>query len=171
MFVERIAEPTPAPGGGSTAAIVVAMAAALVEMAARISQAWEGAEDAAARARQLRDQALPLAQRDAEGYEAVLRAAPADRPAALTGASAVPLELAELSAEVAKLAAAVAESGKTSVRGDAAAGAMLAAAAARVAANLVAINLASHPDERVQRGADLAAAASASAEQAMEATG
>jgi formiminotetrahydrofolate cyclodeaminase len=140
-------------------------------MAARISQAWDGAEDAAARARRLRDRALPLAQRDAEGYEAVLRAAPADRPAALVDASAVPLELAELGAEVAKLGTAVAESGKASVRGDAAAGAILGAAAARVAANLVAINLASRPDERVRRGADLADAASVSAERAMEATG
>ena len=49
-FVERIADETPAPGGGSTAAIVVAMAAALVEMAARLSSGWEGADDAVARA-------------------------------------------------------------------------------------------------------------------------
>jgi formiminotetrahydrofolate cyclodeaminase len=147
------------------------MAAALVEMAARLSPAWDGAENAAARARWLREQALPLAQRDAEGYEAVLRAAPEDRPAAQAAASAVPLELAELGAAVAKLGTAVAESGKTSLRGDAAAGALLGAAAARVAANLVAINLASRPDERVRRGADLAAAASVSAERALEATG
>ena len=49
-FVERIGEETPAPGGGSTAAVVIAMAAALVEMAARFSRAWEGAEGATARA-------------------------------------------------------------------------------------------------------------------------
>jgi formiminotetrahydrofolate cyclodeaminase len=146
------------------------MAAGLVEMAARFSPTWDGAEDAAVRARRLRERALPLAQRDAEGYEAVLRAAPADRAAALAGASAVPLELAELGAEVARLAAAVAESGKPSLRGDAAAGAILGSAAARVAANLVAINLASRSDEWVRRAGDLAAAASASAERAMEAT-
>jgi formiminotetrahydrofolate cyclodeaminase len=146
------------------------MAAALVEMASGFSQAWEGAEDAAARARRLRERALPLVLRDAEAYEAVLRATPADRPSALAGASAVPLELAELGAEVAEVAAAVAESGKPGLRGDAAAGAILGAAAARVAANLVAINLAGRPDERVRRGAELAAAASVSAEQALETT-
>jgi formiminotetrahydrofolate cyclodeaminase len=146
------------------------MAAALVEMAARFSQAWEEAEDAAARARRLRERALPLAQRDAEAYEAVLRAGPAERPAALAEASTVPLALAELGAEVAKLGTAVAESGRTTLRGDAAAGAILGAAAARVAANLVAINVGVRSDERVSRGADLAAAAAVSAEQALEAT-
>jgi formiminotetrahydrofolate cyclodeaminase len=146
------------------------MAAALVEMAARFSQAWEDAGDAAALARRLRDRALPLAQRDAEAYEAVLRAAPAERPAALAEASTVPLELAELGAEVAKLGTAVAESGSTMLRGDAAAGAILGAAAARIAANLVAINVGVSSDERVRRGADLAAAASVSAEQALQAT-
>jgi formiminotetrahydrofolate cyclodeaminase len=147
------------------------MAAGLVEMAARFSNDWDGAESATARARALRERALPLAQRDAESYEEVLRAPPADRPAALADASAVPLDLAEIGAEVAELAAAVAESGKASLRGDAAAGAILGAAATRIAANLVAINLASRPDDWVQRGANLAAAAFASAERATEATG
>jgi formiminotetrahydrofolate cyclodeaminase len=146
------------------------MAAALVEMAARFSQAWEETGDAAARARRLREQALPLAQRDAEAYEAVLRSSPAERPAALAEASTIPLELAALGAEVAKLGTAVAESGRATLRGDAAAGAILGAAAARVAANLVAINVGVTSDERVRRGADLAAAASVSAEQALEAT-
>ena len=146
------------------------MAAGLVEMAARFSHAWEGAEDAAAQAEALRRRALPLAQRDAEAYEAVLRAGDAERRAALDGASAVPLELTQVGADVAELGAAVAAHGKTSVRGDAAAGAVLGAAAARVAANLVAINLAgSRDDERVERGAALATAAAASAERALAA--
>ena len=170
-FVERIGEETPAPGGGSTAAVVIAMAAALVEMAARFSRAWEGAEDAAVRALQLRERALPLARRDAEAYEAVLQAAKApgagreaELSAALAGASVVPLELAELGSDVAELAAAVVSFGKIGLRGDAAAGAVLAAAGARIAANLVAINLAGSPgDERVDRAAALAVAAADSA--------
>jgi methenyltetrahydrofolate cyclohydrolase len=144
-FVERIAEETPAPGAGSTAAIVVSMAAALVEMAARFSHAWDGAGPAAARARALRERALPMAWRDAEGYAVVLKAArrpehDSELRAALTDASVVPLELAQAGAEVAELGAMVAASGKRSLRGDAAAGAVLAAAAASAAANLVAIN-------------------------------
>ncbi|HEY2219539.1 MAG TPA: cyclodeaminase/cyclohydrolase family protein [Gaiellaceae bacterium] len=170
-FVERIADETPAPGGGSTAAVVIAMGAALVEMAARFSRAWEGAADATARARGLRERALPLARRDAEAYEAVLLAArgpeggrEAELRTALGGASAVPLELAELGSDVAALAAAVVSSGKIGLRGDAAAGAVLAAAGARVAASLVAINLAgSAGDERVDRAEAWAVAAARSA--------
>jgi methenyltetrahydrofolate cyclohydrolase len=180
-FVERIAEETPAPGGGSTAAVVIAMAAALVEMAARFSHAWESAGVATARAARLRERALPLARRDAEAYEAVLLAAKLPDPvreaelrAALAGATAVPLELAELGSEVAELAAAVVSSGKIGLRGDAAAGAVLAAAGAKTAANLVAINLAGSPgDERVDRASASAVAAAesaAAAERALHAT-
>jgi hypothetical protein len=65
----------------------------------------------------------------------------------------------------------VAERGNTSLRGDAAAGAILGAAVTRIAANLVAINLAGHPeDKRLEKGAALAAAAAASAERAMTTT-
>jgi formiminotetrahydrofolate cyclodeaminase len=175
-FVERIADETPAPGAGSTAAIVLSMAAALVEMAARFSHDWDGAGPAAARARALREQALPLAARDAEGYDVVLKAArrperDAELRAALTGASVVPLELAHAGAEVAELGAMVAASGKRSLRGDAAAGAVLAAAAASAAANLVAINLAENPaDDGAARAAEFAAAATAAADRALEAS-
>jgi methenyltetrahydrofolate cyclohydrolase len=170
-FVEQIADKTPAPGGGSTAAVVAAMGAALVEMAARFSNGWDLAEDAVSRARQLRELALPLARRDAQAYEAVLRArTEEERHAALHAASAVPLELAELAAHVARLGAETAEHGKVALRGDAAAGAILAAAAARVAANLVSVNLAASPgDERVQRGEELAGTAAISADRALSA--
>jgi methenyltetrahydrofolate cyclohydrolase len=174
-FIERIADETPAPGGGSTAAVIVAMAAALVEMAARFSHTWEGAPDAVARAHALREKALPLAQRDAEAYEAVLRTAkasgPAARAAALANAAAVPLEIAELGADVAELGVVVAAHGNHHLRGDAAAGSLFGAAATRVAANLVAINLERQAgDERVARGAALAAQAAASAERALATT-
>jgi formiminotetrahydrofolate cyclodeaminase len=134
-------------------------------MAARFSRAWDGAEEATAQARRLRERALPLARRDAEAYEAVLVAgSEAELHIALAGASAVPLELAELGSEVAELAATVVSSGKVGLRGDAAAGAVLAAAGARIAADLVAINLAWSPgDERVGRAA-------AAADRALHAT-
>ena len=178
-FVERIADETPAPGAGSTAAIVLSMAAALVEMAARFSHAWDGAGPAAARARALRERALPMARRDAKGYEVVLKAArrpgragrDAELRAALTDASAVPLELAQAGAEVAELGAMVAASGNRNLRGDAAAGAVLAAAAASAAANLVAINLAENRgDDGAARAAGFAAAAAVAANRALEAS-
>lgn len=175
-FVERIADETPAPGAGSTAAIVLSMAAALVEMAARFSHAWDGAAAAAAGARALRERALPLAERDAEQYAPVLEAAGRDEElrTALTDASVVPLELAQTGAEVAELGAVVAASGNRNLRGDAAAGAVLAAAAASAAANLVAINLAGSPgdDGAARAAADaFAAAAANAADRALEASG
>jgi formiminotetrahydrofolate cyclodeaminase len=171
-FVERIADETPAPGAGSTAAIVLSMAAALVEMAARFSHDWDGAGVTAARARALREHTVPMAARDAEGYGMVL-AAPtrSERRAALTDASVVPLELAQAGAEVAELGAMVAASGNRRLRGDATAGAVLAAAAASAAANLVAINLAeSSGDDGAARAASFAAAAAVAANRALEAS-
>jgi formiminotetrahydrofolate cyclodeaminase len=147
------------------------MGAALVEMAARFSNGWDQAADAASRARKLRESALPLARRDAQAYEAVLRApSESERGAALSAASEIPLELAEVAAGVAELGAATAEHGKAALRGDAAAGAVLGAAAARVAANLVVVNLAGSPgDERVRRSEELAGTAAVSAERALSA--
>jgi methenyltetrahydrofolate cyclohydrolase len=60
----------------------------------------------------------------------------------LTRAAHVPLEIAKCAADVADLAAEIAVSGNPNLRGDAAAAATFAASAARAAANLVEINLA-----------------------------
>jgi formiminotetrahydrofolate cyclodeaminase len=167
-FIDSVAEQTPAPGGGSTAAVALAMAAALVEMAAQFARDWDGAADAVAQARSLRERVLPLAWADADAYAAVLGAddAVAHR-AALDDASLVPLQLAEAGSAVAELGAAVAEAGAPSLRGDASAGAVLGAAAARAAATLVAINLAASPnDERVSRAEAAATRAATEAERA-----
>ena len=53
----------------------------------------------------------------------------------------MPLEIAEIGARVAAMAAQVAEAGNPNLRGDAVTGALLAAASARSAAGLVAINV------------------------------
>ena len=87
---------------------------------------------------------------------------------ALADAAAVPLEIAAIAADVAVLAADVAEHGNPNLRGDAAAAAVLAEAGARVAANLVAINLAGDRGGRASRPrAALAAAASEAARRAL----
>ena len=181
-FLDELAAERPAPGGGSAAAIAVAMGASLVAMAARLSRGtWSEAGGAVAQAAALRARLAPLAHADAEVYEEALRAleAPAElKPEmrdrvlgeALWRAADVPLAIAEAGADVAALAAAVAERGDPSVRGDAAAGALLAEAGARAAANLVAINLgATARDPRVVRARSLVAAATASARPALEA--
>ena len=145
-FLAAVAERTPAPGGGAGAGAGCALGAALVEMAARFA----GLEEAAARASALRAEGLRLADADLEAYVPVLVAQrlPADDPdraarlrAALSDAADVPLAIAEAAAEVAELAREVARDGKPGLRGDALAGADLAAGATRAAARLVEIDL------------------------------
>lgn len=81
--------------------------------------------------------------------------------AALSQASMVPMEVAEVGAEVAAVAAAIAAGGNPNVRGDAVTAALLAAAGSRAAAALVRINLAGgEGDDRPARADRLAAEAS-----------
>jgi formiminotetrahydrofolate cyclodeaminase len=167
-FCETLAAETSAPGGGSTAAIVVGFAASLAAMVARFSSdQWEDAAGAVAQAEALRARALPLADEDARAYESFLlarRMPEAVEPevrdaamgAALSRAADVPLAIAETGLDVATLACELAERGNPSLRGDAATAVLLAEAAVRATANLVEINLAMREeDERVVRAREL----------------
>ena len=181
-LLEAIASVDPTPGGGSTAALAVAMSAALSAMVARASSDWPDAGAAIAQAEQLRKRTAPLAQRDAEVYEEALaairlpeRAEPTVRDAAagaaLSRAAAVPLLIAEAGADAASLAALVADRGTPDRRGDAAAAALLAEAGARAAASLIALNLAVTPeDDRVAHALLLAKSASEAAREAVRST-
>jgi methenyltetrahydrofolate cyclohydrolase len=163
-FLEAVAARTSAPGGGAVAAVATAIAAALVEMAAQFSSKhWDDADAAAARARELRERAAPLAQADAEAYEAVIAArGEPGYDEALSRAADVPLAIVEAAADVAELAAELAAQGNPNLRGDAVTAALLAEASARAAANLVEINLAERDgDRRIDRAQELASAAGA----------
>jgi len=166
-FLDRIASAEPAPAGGSVAAVAVAMAASLVAMAARLAHEWPKASEVVERAEALRSRMATLALADEDAYAKVTEAMrlPPDSPsraaeleAALSGAADVPLAVAEAAAEIAALAALVAQEGNDRLRGDALVAAELAEAGARGAAELVAINLAGRGDPRVRRAQDLAAA-------------
>ena len=167
QFLAALSAPTPDPGGGAVAALAVSLAASLCAMTASLStrQLTGPGLDAtslARRAGQLRDDAAPLAQADADGYRAVLAAQRAGdglaTQAALSAASDVPVRVAEIAVAVAGIAATVAASGNPAVRGDAAAAALLASAGAQSAALLVQINLAgAASDGRPGRAALLAA--------------
>jgi methenyltetrahydrofolate cyclohydrolase len=155
-FLELLAARVPAPSGGAAAALTGALAAGLVAMAARFSDAQlAGAADIARQADQLRERVAGLADEDATAYRAVLDAyhLPPDGDgdgaerqrrieAALHGAAVVPLEIAEIAAQVAGLAGRVAAGGNPNLRGDSVAAAHLAEASARSAAALVDINVA-----------------------------
>ena len=149
-FLDEVARATPAPGGGSSAAVALGLAAALVEMAAGL------AEDAntATRAGELRTRALELAERDLSSYARVFDAIrlPADDPSrsgrveeALLEASRPPTAIAEGAAEVAELGAEMCRASSPHVRGDALTGTLLAEAAAAGASTLVQINLEQQP--------------------------
>jgi len=152
-FLERLASTDPAPGGGGSAAVATAMAAALVEMAAGLST--DQLDDAAAvgaAAGGLRRRALTLADVDAAAYGRVLAAYRLPRDSdpearrreireALEGATAVPLEIAGLAADVAGLGNRLVASGNPNLEGDAAAAVHLARAAAHAAARLVELNV------------------------------
>jgi formiminotetrahydrofolate cyclodeaminase len=167
QFLDRIASAEPAAAGGSVAAVAVAMAAGLVAMAARLAHGWPKASEVVERAEELRSRLATLALADEDAYTKVIEALrlPPDSPsrdaelaAALSGAADVPLAVAEAGAEVAVLAALVAQEGNARLRGDALIAAELAEAGARGAAELVAINLEGNDDPRVRRARDLAAA-------------
>jgi len=162
-FLDAVPARTPAPGGGSVAAVVASLAAGLTAMAARFApDEWERRAEVVGLAEELRARVEPLADADAEAYGAFL----ADRSQEnVERTIAIPFELAKVAAEVAELAALVASEGSPSLRGDASAGADLAAAAASIAARLVAIN-ADGSDARVGEAGALAARAASAAQRA-----
>jgi formiminotetrahydrofolate cyclodeaminase len=152
-------------------------------MGARLSPEWEEAGATAAQAEALRRRVAPLARRDAEAYANVLRIRaepegldPAIRDfalgEALIAAANLPLRIAEAAADVAELALATAQAGEPSVRGDLIGAATLAAAAARVSATLVAVNLrTTEEDERLDQVRIHAHVAAQAAQRALELAG
>lgn len=163
-LLARLADRTPAPGGGSAAAWSLAIAASLVEMACAFTLSREPSSERderiaaiLVRSRELRAAALVLAREDLDSFEGVLAAMRRPRgdagrreaiAAAKSGAAQVPLRTATAAAAVAELAAELASAGNPNLIGDAVAGALLAEAACRAAVKLVAINLDEVPDDR-----------------------
>ena len=75
-FLDTLSGEGPAPGGGSAAAIVVAMAAGLVTMVARASKDhWDEAGGVVGQAETFRARVAPLAQADADAYLVALNIA------------------------------------------------------------------------------------------------
>src|ERR687889_2474176 len=163
-FLDLVASGNPAPGGGSVAAVAVALAAGLSGMAARLS-AGQLADGLAERADAARRRVAPLARIDAESYGRVLDAyrepdseTRRERVSdALSGATDVPLAVAEIGNEVAGIAARLVEEGNPNLEGDAMTAVLLAEAGVRTAATLTEINLSSAnvEDDRLRRAKEL----------------
>jgi formiminotetrahydrofolate cyclodeaminase len=168
-FVSAVSGASAAPpGGGSVAASAGALAAALTQMVAgltagrpRYAHVEAEMQRAADRASALAAELTELVRRDAAAFEAVsaayklpkatpeaasVRAAAIER--AMTPATQSPLEIARAAADVAELAATVAERGNRNAVADAAVAALLADAACRAAALTVSVNTPALRDEQ-----------------------
>lgn len=182
-FLDQVQDRTSAPGGGAVSALVVAMASGLCAMAGRFGQ--EPGADSSPLVQQalaLADEARTLADADAAAFNRFLEARrlprepdPEPRRRAIAEATIeaahVPLQVARIGARAAELGASLAAFGNPNLRGDAVAAALLAAAATRSAATLVAINLPDERDPRVEESRTLASHADDLARRALETTG
>jgi formiminotetrahydrofolate cyclodeaminase len=174
-LLDELAAPREVPGAGSALATALAAAAAVVQMAARLSpESWTDAAGVAAQAEALRERAVLLVDEDANAYRLALearaaadsKARPEQRDWALgqvtAAAAEPPLALVRLAADLADLCAAAGERVEPRVHADVAAAGALAAAVARGARELVATNLtALAGDARVKEADRLVAAAEA----------
>jgi formiminotetrahydrofolate cyclodeaminase len=159
-FLTRLAARVPAPGGGATAGLHAAQAAALVAMVARYSDSARFAEHAevittiTATADRLRENALGLAEEDAAAFTSVTEAyglpkgTPDDVAArseaiarALVAAAHVPAIVIAVAEQVLGLAEQLLPIGNRNVISDVAAAAEAARAAATTARVNVEINL------------------------------
>jgi methenyltetrahydrofolate cyclohydrolase len=159
-FLESLADRVPAPGGGASAALHGAQAAALVAMVARYSDGPKYAAHAAAIRRirdaadELRENALTLAEDDAAAFTAVTEAyrlpkatdtEAAERSsaiaAAVLGAARPPAFVVGVAGRVLELAEELLPVGNRHVVSDVAAAAEAARAAATTARVNIEINL------------------------------
>jgi methenyltetrahydrofolate cyclohydrolase len=169
-LVEQTASIAPTPGAGPSVAWTCALAAALVEMVSAVALRHEPPDPAAVqrrreRARALRDEALEFADRDAAAHSAVLavlqrRAEPghgARLRESLSHAADPPVAIAQVGAEVTRLAAEAASEARGGVRGEAMTAAVLGEATVRAMVPVVDLNLGGSPeDPRRALVADLA---------------
>ncbi|WP_371480296.1 cyclodeaminase/cyclohydrolase family protein [Kitasatospora sp. NBC_00315] len=170
-FLDRLASRAPAPGGGASAALHAAQAAALVGMVARYSTGEKYAEHQTAIGRitaesdELRAHALRLADDDAAAFTAVTdayrlpKATEAEASArsaaiagALVGAARPPAEVVALALALVALAEELLPIGNRNVVTDVAAAAEAARAAATTARVNVEVNLGGIGDQEVRAG-------------------
>lgn len=167
VFLDELASKASTPGGGSAAAIIGAMGAALISMVANFTVGKKGYEDVDADAQEILDksekfrtQLTDMIKADVDVFNKVMgaygmakdtdeqkAARTAAIQAALKEATDVPLACARLSAEVIKLCQPIAEKGNKNVISDAGVAVLAGQAALRSAALNVYINIGGIKDE------------------------
>ena len=171
QFLDELASNAPVPGGGSTAALTGALAAALVSMVGNLTVGKKRYADVEEEVKALLDQSESLRQRladllvdDTQVYSSLSKAYKLPRgnegqkmarttaiQEALKEAEAIPMQIAEACVEVLNLCAPMAEKGNRLAVSDAGVAALLAEAGLRSAALNVLINLAYINDESFVR--------------------
>jgi formiminotetrahydrofolate cyclodeaminase len=160
-YLDDLASAQPAPGGGSTAALSGAMAAALASMVCRITLGKEAyahvrqeIEELLGKTEYLRSRFQQLMQEDIEAYGHLATSYKLPRETdeerkyrtdviqkQLVEAALVPLEVVERAAELIKLCQRIAKIGSVTVLSDIATGAVLASCSGKGAAFMVRINV------------------------------
>jgi glutamate formiminotransferase/formiminotetrahydrofolate cyclodeaminase len=160
-FVDEVSSISPAPGGGSVAALAGSLGAALAAMVANLTvgkagyePAWASSSTLAERAQALKSALLRAVDDDTKAFDDVLaamrlpkateeekRAREAAIAAAYEKATAVPLETARLCLSALELAEQAAATGNRNSASDAGVGALLAKAGLDAAVMNVRINL------------------------------
>ncbi len=182
-FVEETASESPAPGGGSVAATVGSLGAALGTMVANLSShkrgwdaRWEEFSDWAEKGKACQDELLALVDRDTDAFNAIMaswrlpegseaeKAAKAEAvQAAVAGAIEVPLRIMEVARDSMEVAEAMAADGLAASLSDAGVGMLCARTAVLGAWYNVRINAGDLEDE-ARRAAYLERAAAIATE-------
>ncbi len=171
-FLQELASDSPAPGGGSVAALSAALGAALVAMVCRLTidkpkyaDVREQLQGIMSQADDLRQKFSGLVEADSEAFNAVMSAFRLPKETedqkrerssviqqATHRATEVPLEVLSLSARLLEISRVVAEKGNVNSVSDAGVAAEMARGAARGATLNVLINLGSLKDEAFVAG-------------------
>jgi formiminotetrahydrofolate cyclodeaminase len=172
MFLDELASSSPAPGGGSVAALSGALGAALSSMVCHLTIGKEGYEavqdeikELVEKSEELRKELTDLIDRDTEAFNEVMKALKMPKETedqkehrrqamqtALKHAAEVPLDTARKCTKVLDVARIVAEKGNKNSISDAAVSALMAQTGVQAAMLNVRINLSSIKDpEYVQQ--------------------
>jgi formiminotetrahydrofolate cyclodeaminase len=166
-FLDELASAAPTPGGGSAAAVIGAMGAALLSMVCNVTLGKKGQESVADEMRAVREETERLRLRlagmlaqDVAAFDALMRAyrlpkgSEAEKAArqqaiqsTLRGATEAPLDCARACAELIGIARRAAEGGFSGVISDAGVGVLAAQTALRSAALNVQINVPNLEDQ------------------------